>query len=398
MARIALVACTKRKTSTETTAEQLYISPLFRAARDYAVATSDTWYILSARHGLLRPDQKVSPYNETLKNMPREEKAAWAERVMVRLKEVLRPGDVVTFLAGLEYRSLLTDFIQQSHCDVKIPLQGLSIGRQVQWLQAAAHERTRPYWLNQFYKQVARLRVGLGDCPPLRGCDGRMPWPKRGVYFFFEPNEKREGSDEPRVVRVGTHGVSLGSTSTLWGRLRTHRGGADGSGNHRGSIFRLHVGAALIQKDNLQSLYPSWGRGQTASPEIRQAEVPLEKLVSEYIGQMNIAWLAIDDPPSASSDRRFVERNAIALLTSPMLVHDQPSACWLGRLSPHPFIRNSGMWNVQDVQESFDPRFFEVLTLYIDVTLGLRPPPRRSIAPSHTPRQKAKQQELFNEE
>jgi hypothetical protein len=154
----------------------------------------------------------------------------------------------------------------------------------------------------------------------------------------------------------------------------------------------------LIQRDNLQSLYPSWGHGQNAPAEIRQSEAPLEKLVSEYIGRMRIAWLSIDDPPSASSDRRFVERNAIALLTSPMLVHDDPSPSWLGRLSPHPLIRSSGLWNVQDVQESFDPRFFEVLTTYIDVTLGLRQPPRRSVAPTHTQRKKAKQQELFKDD
>jgi len=52
-------------------------------------------------------------------------------------------------------------------------------------------------------------------------------------------------SDGNRVVRVGTHGLKTGSTSTLWGRVHQHRDTREGGGNHRGSVFRLHVGQAL---------------------------------------------------------------------------------------------------------------------------------------------------------
>jgi hypothetical protein len=116
---------------------------------------------------------------------------------------------------------------------------------------------------------------------------------------------------------------------------------------------------------------------------------------------MSIAWLAVDDPPSVKSDRRFIERNAIALLTSPMLAQDPASAEWLGRFSPHSSIRNSGLWNVQDFQVLFDPKFFEVLAYYIDVTLGMKSSTQRSIAPSrHAPsgRPTSLQQELFTDD
>ena len=71
-----------------------------------------------------------------------------------------------------------------------------------------------------------------------------MDWPKRGVYFFFKPGEtRRDGT--PRVVRVGTHALKTGSGTSLWDRLSKHRGNlagrSPGAGNHRGSIFRLHV-------------------------------------------------------------------------------------------------------------------------------------------------------------
>jgi hypothetical protein len=69
----------------------------------------------------------------------------------------------------------------------------------------------------------------------------------RGVYFFFEGGELRSQSGSGGlVVRIGTHAVSVGSKSTLWGRLAQHRGSLSGNGNHRGSIFRLWVGSALL--------------------------------------------------------------------------------------------------------------------------------------------------------
>ena len=82
-----------------------------------------------------------------------------------------------------------------------------------------------------------------------------MSWPRRGVYFFFENGEPRSGTGAgPRVVRVGAHGLKNGARSTLWGRLSQHRGSSrSGLGNHRGSIFRLLVGVALANRNNIRS-------------------------------------------------------------------------------------------------------------------------------------------------
>ncbi len=51
---------------------------------------------------------------------------------------------------------------------------------------------------------------------PAQHCTGRMRWPQRGVYFFFEDGETRSGSgSRHRVVRVGTHALVSGSRATL---------------------------------------------------------------------------------------------------------------------------------------------------------------------------------------
>src|SRR5579862_1245890 len=95
----------------------------------------------------------------------------------------------------------------------------------------------------QFYELLARLEHEHGGRRRLSDCHGRMEWPRRGVYFFFEPGENRtDTGNGPRVVRVGTHALNAGSGTSLWGRLSHHRGAArSGGGNHRASIFRLLI-------------------------------------------------------------------------------------------------------------------------------------------------------------
>src|SRR5581483_2988737 len=102
--------------------------------------------------------------------------------------------------------------------------------------------------VNSFYEllEVLKHRNGVRH---LCECHGRMPWPQRGVYFFFEEGESRStGGGESRDVRVGAHAVSAGSSTTLWQRLSQHRGSSSLGGNHRGSIFRLLVGQALAAR------------------------------------------------------------------------------------------------------------------------------------------------------
>ena len=86
----------------------------------------------------------------------------------------------------------------------------------------------------RFYALLARIKESTGGYRFLATCDGRMDWPRRGVYFFFEDGE---GRSEPacsfRVVRIGTHALKPGSRTSLWDRLSQHRGGfRSGTGNH----------------------------------------------------------------------------------------------------------------------------------------------------------------------
>jgi len=151
--------------------------------------------------------------------------------------------------------------------------------------------------LIQFYSLLDKLEVSIGGARKLSECTGRMGWPGRGVYFFREDGELRSDTGQgPRIVRVGTHALRASSGTKLWTRLSQHKGQTGtGGGNHRGSIFRLIVGAALMSRDGLQC--PTWGDGNSAEKHVRVSEFALEQRVSRVIGAMSFLWLPIEDEP-----------------------------------------------------------------------------------------------------
>jgi hypothetical protein len=186
------------------------------------------------------------------------------------------------------------------------------------------------------------------------------------VYLFFEPGEHREDGVTPRVARVGTHALTETSRTRLWTRLAQHRGAVGGSnpggGNHRASVFRLHVGTALIARDGLPEAAASWGRTAGTSGATRRDEAALERAVSRYIGTMPLLWLDVPD----RADRARLEAGLIALLSNaggdPV---DPPSEGWLGHHADRDAIRRSGLWNVNHVDDEPDFRIVDRLMSHL---------------------------------
>lgn len=133
---IILVACAGRKQQVLSPAKDLYTSTLFKASRRYAERCGDVWYILSARYGLVHPDQVLEPYNSSLAEMPRAARTDWSQRVFEALRATVLSGtrDQVVFLAGRHYRAHLEGLLRAFGYRVAVPMQGLGIGQQIQWL------------------------------------------------------------------------------------------------------------------------------------------------------------------------------------------------------------------------------------------------------------------------
>jgi hypothetical protein len=221
--------------------------------------------------------------------------------------------------------------------------------------------------LDDFYSILGELRERVGGYRRLAECDGRIKWPRCGVYYFFEDGELRDDGKSLRVIRVGTHALTATSRTSLWIRLAQHRGNEKGrnagGGNHRGSIFRLLIGDALLRAGRFDdAAMPSWGMGNSASREVRDGEVALERAVSEHIRSMPLLWIGVEDRES----RAFIEQNSIALRSNyerdPI---DSASDSWLGRQSSRKEVRESGLWNVRHVGDEVSLRFTENLTDHV---------------------------------
>lgn len=227
--------------------------------------------------------------------------------------------------------------------------------------------------LNRLYHLFEDLKEQVGGMQRLRNCTGYMDWPERGVYFFFAADETRDSTDHQRLTRVGTHAVSSGSGTSLWNRLRTHRGANsgtyEGGGNHRGSVFRKRIGEAMIERHGLHEEYPHWGKESSAGRNRRLDELELERRVSDYIRDLPFLWINVDDEPGQDSDRAYIERHTIALASNYQKEPIDPrSDSWIGQASPRNEISDSGLWNINHVAENYGPVFLDSLETAIEQT------------------------------
>jgi hypothetical protein len=135
--RIGLVACGKTKRDRATPAHELYISTLFHKASAYAAETYDRWYILSAKHHLLEPDQLIAPYDDSLKGRGAARRKEWASEVCEQICKRYPPNRAPTpefyLHAGADYSRFLADCLRSNGYVTHVPLAGLGIGQQLHW-------------------------------------------------------------------------------------------------------------------------------------------------------------------------------------------------------------------------------------------------------------------------
>jgi hypothetical protein len=127
-----LLSCASKKLPHPALAKDLYVSTLFQLGLRYAQSMHpDLIFILSAKYGLVDPNQRLEPYNETLNTKRDREVRFWAETVLQQLRaRADLDRDTFIFLAGEKYRRHLIEMIKH----YQVPLSGLTIGRQLQYL------------------------------------------------------------------------------------------------------------------------------------------------------------------------------------------------------------------------------------------------------------------------
>ena len=133
-ADLCLVSCVKTKKAIAAPARQLYTSDWFRKARQIVERMGWRWCILSAKHGLVDPDQIIEPYDKKLDDMKVDHRREWARDVIGALEPQLAGVQSVVFFASKPYREFLANELRGRGIAVHVPMHGLRSGEQNQWM------------------------------------------------------------------------------------------------------------------------------------------------------------------------------------------------------------------------------------------------------------------------
>lgn len=136
-----VVGCGKRKATEPRPARDLYTGSLFTAARRYAEASFLPWRILSAKHGLVDPDQVLEPYDAQLLG-PYWEKPELRACVGLQLAQLGWSG-VLEVHAGHEYAELVRVEAAYTAPGLRVvsPVAGLQVGQRLAWYRAERERR-----------------------------------------------------------------------------------------------------------------------------------------------------------------------------------------------------------------------------------------------------------------
>ena len=138
MSTIVILSCTKSKLDKPSQAQDLYsASPMFKKTLEYGKSLKpDKMYILSAKHFLVPLNKVLAPYDKTLKEMPKDEKKTWGEKVIAQMKAagMNLEKDKFIFLTGSEYMKPLLQYIPEGN--IEKPMEGRRMGERLQWLNS----------------------------------------------------------------------------------------------------------------------------------------------------------------------------------------------------------------------------------------------------------------------
>jgi len=266
---LLLVACVKKKLTAPAAARDLYVSPLFKKEREYAERAGLSWFILSAEHGLVVPDEWLSPYERYLPDTPSSFRRAWGTWVVERLELLTGSldGRTIEAHAGAGYVDALRGPLASKGASVYEPLAGLGMRQRLAWYGAQAgraEELDTPGDLHAaaegFCERIADdgAAVNPGEFIARGPSDLRMP----GLYGWRVDSAGAVDlslglglSLDPGLIYAGLAGATRWpsgrpSTNTLWSRIvGMHLGG-----RHEFSTFRRTLGAILANARHEQEI------------------------------------------------------------------------------------------------------------------------------------------------
>ncbi|QZT65611.1 hypothetical protein JN085_14505 [Mycolicibacterium austroafricanum] len=255
---MVLVTCVKTKRDHPSPAKDLYTSQLFRKQRAYAEHSGVPWFILSAEHGLVAPDEWLAPYERYPPDMSKRFRSAWSAWVAARLELLAGPlaGKKVEIHAGSVYLDAVRPELEALGATVADPLKGLSMGQGLSWYGGVESD-SEAVELDPAPIATILRNSASALSPAAFLAAGKAAADRPGLYSWWVDEvgaaELTRGLGAPiesGLVYAGLAGATRWpsakrSQNTLWLRITTmHLGG-----NHEFSTFRRTLGAILASAD-----------------------------------------------------------------------------------------------------------------------------------------------------
>ena len=131
-----LISCSKSKLATKARAREFYTGSLFQKAVGWAERHQKPWFIVSALHGLVTPDQELQPYDFILKQLRSREREAWGQRAISELDKYASSGSHAILIMPELYRRHIQSALRQRGITYENPVEGMKIGQQMRWLMS----------------------------------------------------------------------------------------------------------------------------------------------------------------------------------------------------------------------------------------------------------------------
>jgi hypothetical protein len=132
--RVVLIGSSGAAADAPGEAGRLFLSDGFARAREHAVHSRLPWFVLSAKHGLLDPDDVISPFEVQIDDQSATYRTAWGEWVVAQLADRLQlDGVTVEVHGGVDFAQPLRQPLDRRGAVLDIPLPGT-------WRDSRHHE------------------------------------------------------------------------------------------------------------------------------------------------------------------------------------------------------------------------------------------------------------------
>ena len=222
--RVVLLGSSGATADQPSPAGGMFRSDGFARARAAAVSSGAPWFVLSAKHGLLDPDDVISPFEVQIDDQPAAYRTAWGEWVVAQLADRLQlDGVTVEVHGGVDFAQPLRQPLTRRGAVLDIPLPGMTMLHDMSLTGRYAVVYDQPVTVDLELAFAGRFpfrwnpaygnRVGL---LPRDGEAADMVWIDVPLGYAYHPVNAYDADDGTVVIDLCNYDVMFAQRNSNW--------------------------------------------------------------------------------------------------------------------------------------------------------------------------------------